>query len=98
MGFFSDLGKGIASVVKAPFEAVGSLAAGVGAGIGNIIHGSNNMPQGAPQFAGQMAAQCQGQNPMMATQLLNLQNALMTNMLLSRALYSPCLCGMGAMG
>lgn len=94
MGFFSDLGSGIASIVKAPFEGVGALAKGVGEGVGSILHGSSNCAQPPPQYVGQCAQQSQGQDPMMAMQMLQFQNAMMTNMLLSRALYPQSMCGM----
>ena len=94
MGFFSDLGNGIASIVKAPFEAVGSVVKGVGEGIGSILHGSSQCAQPPQQYVGNCAQQCQGQDPQGAMQMLAFQNALMTNMLLCRALYSPCLGGM----
>jgi hypothetical protein len=94
MGFFSDLGNGIASIVKAPFEGVGALARGVGDGIGSILHGSANAPQSAPQYAGQRAQQMQGQDPMMAMHMLMLQTAMATNMMLAQAMYPPCLCRM----
>jgi hypothetical protein len=95
MGFFSDLGNGIASVVKAPFEAVGSVIKGVGEGVGAILHGSSNAQMPPTQYMQGMAQQCQGQNPQMAMQMLQFQNALLTNMLLCRPHFHPCMCGMG---
>ena len=95
MGFFSDLGNGIASIAKAPFEAAGALVKGVGEGVGAILHGSSNAPQSPPQYLQSSAQQCQGQNPQQAMQMLAFQNALLTNMLLCRGLYAPCLCRMG---
>ena len=93
MGFFSDLGNGIASVVKAPFEAAGSLIKGVGEGIGGILHGSQQCAQPPQQYVGQCAQQVQGCDPGAAMQMLAFQNALLTNMLLFRSVYPPCLCG-----
>jgi hypothetical protein len=83
MGFFSDLGKGLGSVIKAPFEAVGGLVRDVGAGIGSIVHGSGNQQTQPQEYAGQCAQQCQGQDPQRAMMMLQFQNALLTNMLLS---------------
>jgi hypothetical protein len=87
MGFFSDLGNGLGSLIKAPFEAVGALAQGVGSGIGSILHGSQNCACQPQEYAGQCAQQCQGQDPQRAMQMLQFQNALMMNMLLTQACY-----------
>jgi hypothetical protein len=92
MGFFSDLGKGISSIVKAPFEAVGGLVESVGSGIGSILHGSQHQSCQPQEYCGQYAQQCQGVDPQRAMAYLQFQNALMTNMLLRQALYPRQMC------
>ena len=90
MGFFSDLGKGIASVVKAPFEGVGALVQGVGNGIGSILHGSQGQPAG-----NYMQAQCgqmQGCQPEQAMQMQMFQQAMMMNMAFNQGMYAGCMC------
>lgn len=94
MGFFSDLGKGIGSIIKAPFEAVGGLVKDVGQGIGSIMYGSGQQQCMPQEYAGQCAQGCQGQNPQLAMQFLQFQNALLRNMVLSQQCYPrPMCCG-----
>ena len=91
MGFFSDLGKGISSVVKAHFEAVGSVAKSVGQGIGSILHGSK--PKQTNVYINQRAQQAtqgRGANAQFGLQLRMLQQQMLTNQLLMRHMYSPC--------
>jgi hypothetical protein len=87
MGFLSDLGNGIASIVEAPFKGVADVVQGVGNGIGSILNGSSAQPACAPQYMNQCAQGMQGQDPCMATQMLQFENALLMNMLLMRQVY-----------
>lgn len=91
MGFFD----GIAKIIKAPFEGVANVVKGVGEGIGSILHGSKEQTQPPQQYVQQSANQVQGQDPQLAMQMLQFQNALMMNMLLKRALFGPGMLGGG---
>lgn len=104
MGFFSDLGKGIGSIVKAPFEGAAALIQGAGNAVGSILHG----PQGAAGMSGPgyLQGRCDqfqmdqmggmGMNPMsmmMNMQMLQLQQALQLNMMLNAGAYpGGCCC------
>ena len=88
MGFFSDLGKGLGSIIKAPFQGVAAVVKGVGQGIGSILHGSRG--QRAQPYLAQSARQAQGRNPVFAGQLDALQRAMMQHMACHRAMYPQC--------
>lgn len=97
MGFFSDLGKGIGNVIKAPFEGIGAALQGLGNGIGAILHGPQGAAnQSATSYLQGRSDQLQvdslgAQGMMMGMGLLSLQSALQQNFMLNAGAY-PCGC------
>ena len=97
MGFFNDLGKGIANVVKAPFEAVGALAQGVGHGISDILHGAHG--QNSQNYLAQMGQHCGcNGNAQFGMQLQQLQQALMLGMAMQAMMQQGGAQGCGCRG